>query len=688
MRCRACQRQNPADGVYCGGCGRRLALDVPALQDPRSHTPLHLVERILTTRSALEGERKQVTVLFVDVKGSMELAQQLDLELWHRILDRFFRILGAGVGAFEGTINQFTGDGIMALFGAPLAHEDHAQRACHASLRLVGDIAAFAQELRDAHGLEFAVRMGLNSGEVVVGKIGDDLRMDYTAMGHTVGLAARLQELAAPGQIVISDQTLALVAGLFATEAIGERHVKGVREVVRAHVLRGVGDLRTRLDVARMRGLTSFVGRRDELAALDVALRRALEGHGAALGIVGAAGVGKSRLCQEFVALCRSRGIRVVEAHCLSHARKAPLAVVRDLLRSALGVAADADAGHARAQIARRLLELDPALGDVVALVQDLLGVPDPGSRELHADPAEQERAVADLLRRLLRAHGATGPLVVHLDDAHWIDPESQRLLGEVADVARLTRTLLLSNFRPDFDAGAMAPAYYRQLVVAPLGRQATSEMITNLLGTDPSVAGLGEPILERTQGNPFFIEEVVRALDASSVLVGARGAYRATRDVSELGVPATVQSLLAARIDSLGEADKRLLQSASVIGKRFSERVLTHVVELPAAEVEASLAALERAEFIHAESDAAYAFQHPLTQEVAYASQLAEQRIALHAAVARALEEVLAERLGECAAVIAHHWEQAQRSALAHRWRRLAALRVTRIQPRRALPR
>jgi predicted ATPase len=247
---------------------------------------------------------------------------------------------------------------------------------------------------------------------------------------------------------------------------------------------------------------------------------------------------------------------------------------------------------------------------------------------------------------------------------------------------------LLLLNFPPDFHAGWMTRSYYQQVSVSPLGRGATSEMIASLLGSDPSVAALGELIGERTQGNPFFIEEVVRALDASGALVGARGAYRSTRDVSELGIPATVQSLLAARIDGLAENHKLVLQSASVIGKRFSERVLVRIVELPAADVEASLAALERAEFIHTEGEADYAFRHPLTQEVAYGSQLVERRIELHAEVARALEEVLAERLGECAALIAHHWEQAQKPFLARRWRRLAALRVTRIQPRRSLRR
>ena len=685
LPCAGCGRANPAENRFCGGCGRRLALEPAVAHDPRSHTPLHLVAKILTTRGALEGERKQVTVLFADVAGSLELAERLDPEAWHRILDRFFRLLAAGVSAFEGTINQFTGDGIMALFGAPLAHEDHAQRACHAALRLADALREFAREVHDEHGVEFRVRIGLDSGDVVVGKIGDDLRMDYTAQGHTVGVAARLQEIAAPGQIVISDQTAALAAGLFRLDEIGELQVKGLREPVRAHVLRGASALRTRLDVARGRGLTSFVGRGDEMATLDAALRRALDGHGGAVGIVGAPGVGKSRLCQEFVEQCRARGIPVVEAHCLSHARNAPLGVLRDLLRAALGVDRDADPELAREKIARRLVDLDPALGDAAPLAQELMAVADPRSPEPATDPAEQERASAGFLRRLLRARSTVGPYVVHLDDAHWIDPQSERLLAEVADVASDARTLLLLNFRPEFRAAWMARSYYQQVSVAPLGGPATRDMIASLLGDDPSVGALGDMVHERTQGNPFFIEEVVRALAGSGVLAGRPGAYRWTQSTSELGVPATVQALLAARVDGLAERDKLVLQSAAVIGKRFSASVLARIVGVPAGEIAPSLAALEHAEFVHRESDTECAFRHPLTQEVAYGSQLAERRVVLHAAVARALEDVFTERLGEHAAVIAHHWEQAQKPALAWRWRRLAALRVTRIQPRRS---
>lgn len=374
--CASCGRTSPVERSFCGGCGRRLERDAPAERDVRSHTPLHLAERILVSRGALEGERKQVTVLFADVRDSLALAERLDPEAWHGILDRFFRILADGVALFEGTINQFTGDGIMALFGAPLAHEDHAQRACHAALHLAERLSGFADEVVAEHGLAFAVRMGIDSGDVVVGRIGDDLRMDYTAQGHTVGLAARLQELAAPGRIVIGGGSAVLVGDLFRLEPLGPVRLKGLADPVQVYALLGTGELRTRLDVARSRGLTGFVGRGDEMAALEAALRRTLDGRGVAMGVVGAPGVGKSRLCEEFVQSCRERNVAVIEAHCLSHARSASLGVLRDVLRGALGVTGDADPEQARVRVAQRVADLDGALVDTLPSSTSCSGSP------------------------------------------------------------------------------------------------------------------------------------------------------------------------------------------------------------------------------------------------------------------------------------------------------------------------
>ena len=689
--CLSCGAKVEAGSKFCDGCG--TLLDAIPVSGPRAsrfaspelYTPKHLAEKILTSKSAMEGERKQVTVLFADLKGSMELLANRDPEEARKILDPVLERMIEAIHRYEGTVNQVMGDGIMALFGAPLAHEDHAVRACFAALRMQDAIKTYAGGVFRSRGVIVQIRIGLNSGEVVVRAIGSDLHMDYTAVGQTTHLAARMEQFADPGSILLTPSTLTLVRGYVDVKPLGPVPVKGLAHMVEGFEVIGPGPAQTRFQAAARHGLTRFVGRGDEMAALDAGLRRALEGHGVAMGVVGAAGVGKTRLCHEFIELCRSRHLHVVVTHCLSHARTVPLGVLRDLLLGALGVDQSENPELTRPMISERLIALDPSLVDALPLVHDLLDVTDAPSPEPARDPVEQERVVAGLLRRLLRARGAAGPFVVYLDDAHWIDPQSERLLAELADVASTTRALLLLNFRPEFHAAWMGRSYYQQLSVAPLGREAMRDMISGLLGHDPSVVEVGELIRERTQGNPFFIEEVVQALASSGAMAGERGAYRWTRASAELEVPATVQSLLAARVDGLAENDKLVLHAAAVIGKRFSQRVLRQIVGLPAGEVDRSLATLERAEFVHGETETEYVFRHPLTQEVAYGSQLLEQRIALHATVARALEEVFADRLGEHAALIAHHWEQARRPAQAARWRRLAALRVARIQPRRS---
>src|SRR5438445_5265544 len=320
VTCSSCGHANPAGQTFCNGCGGRLDESArSAARDRRAYTPQHLVEKILTSRTALEGERKQVTVLFADVKGSMELAEQVDPEEWHKILDRFFTILAEGVHRFEGTVNQYIGDGIMALFGAPIAHEDHARRACWAALHLTDELRRYAEDLKRSEGLGFSVRIGINSGEVVVGRIGDDLRMEYTAQGHTVGLAARMEQLADPGHVYLTEHTARLVDGWFRLRDLGPFTVKGVREPLRVYELEGPGTLKTRLDVSRARGFSRFLERHDEMASLDEALDCALSGDGRSVGIVAEPGVGKSRLCWEFTERCRARGLTVTVAHGVAH---------------------------------------------------------------------------------------------------------------------------------------------------------------------------------------------------------------------------------------------------------------------------------------------------------------------------------------------------------------------------------
>jgi class 3 adenylate cyclase/tetratricopeptide (TPR) repeat protein len=641
-------------------------------RNPRDYTPKHLAARILQSKSALEGERKHVTVLFADIKGSMELAEQVDPEEWHAVLDRYFQVVSGVVHRYEGTVNQYTGDGVMALFGAPIAHEDHAQRACYAALQLRDELRELGQGLRRQHGLDFAARIGLNSGDVVVGKIGDDLRMDYTAQGHTVGLAERMQQLAETGKPYLAEDTAALVAGYFRLEDLGEFRLKGVASPVRAYGLEGAGELRTRLDMSRSRGFSRFVGRDDEMAILEAALDRAVAGNGQVVGVVADAGVGKSRLCFEFAARCRARGIPVRHATGVAHGRAIPLLPILEFLRESFGILARDGDHEARQKIAGAIVLLDEELRDELPLLFDFLGVPDPERPAPALDPEQRQRRLLELVKRLSVARSQRQPAVLVFEDLHWIDPATQAFIEALADGAEGHRTLMIVNFRPEYGADWTHRSYFQQLALRPLDRSGIDEMLREWLGSDPSLRAVRERIAERTAGNPFFIEEVVRALIESGRLEGARGHYRAVADPEEIEIPATVQNVLAARIDRLGGREKQVLQTAAVIGDEFPEPLVERVAGLPRVELSDALRSLLQAEFLWERAlypELEYAFKHPLTQEVAAASLLRERRRRLHALVAGALEERHAGALDEKAALLAHHWEEAGEALAAARW-------------------
>jgi class 3 adenylate cyclase/tetratricopeptide (TPR) repeat protein len=668
--------------VWVGEGRQPLAPGEPATtppeRDPRDYTPRHLADKILQSKSALEGERKQVTVLFADVKGSMELAEQVDPEEWHRILDRFFQILADGVHRFEGTVNQYTGDGIMALFGAPIAHEDHAQRACYAALHLRQELARHAVEVKREHGLNISVRMGIHSGEVVVGKIGADLRMDYTAQGHTVGLAARMEELASPDTAYLTDATASLVSGYLDLADLGPFELKGVGEPVRVHQLVGMGKLRTRFEVARQRGLTRFVGREDDLQALEAVLAGCHEGNGQVVGVVGEAGVGKSRLCFELAEHCRARGLRVFEGRGVAHGKNLPFLPILQVFRAYYGIADQDDDRTAREKIAGRMLLLDEGFREVLPLLFEFLGVPDPERPAPQMDPEAWQRRLFSVLGRLAQSGRAESPIITLIEDLHWLDGGSEAWIAEWVDAIAGTPGLLLVNFRPEYHADWMKKSYYRQLPLAPLGANAIRSLLDDLLGGDPSIAGLAETIHQRTGGNPFFTEEVVQSLIEAGNLEGTRGDYRLVTPIDELVIPGTVQSMLAARIDRLAEREKQLLQTAAVIGREFGEPILGAVSELPRGDLSEALGSLKASEFIYEQAlypVAEYAFRHPLTQEVALHSQLQERRRRTHAAVARAIEAANPAKLDESAALIAHHLEGAGKALEAAGWHRRAAV-------------
>jgi class 3 adenylate cyclase/tetratricopeptide (TPR) repeat protein len=618
-----------------------------------------------------------VTVLFADVMGSMELAEQVETEDWRRLINRFFAILCEGVNRFEGTVDKFTGDGIMALFGAPIAHEDHAQRACFAALALQRELSAYAAELRRERGLGFSVRIGLNSGEVVVGSIGPDLAMEYTAIGHTVGLAQRMEQLAEPGKVYVTQNTAALVEGYLALANLGEFQIKGATGPLQVFELTGVGAARGRLDVSRARGFSRFVGRDEELRILESAFEQAAAGQGVVVGVVGEAGVGKSRLCHEFAERHHARGVPVYKVAGQAHASSVPLLPVLQLLRAYFDIGDQDSERTARERIAGKLLLLDETFAEDLPLMFDFLGVPDPDRRPPRMDPDARQRLLLGLTRRVIHAESANEPVINVFEDLHWIDPASAVFLESHIEAIHSTRSLVVVNFRPEYQASWMSKSYYRQIALSPLGAEAIEAILAELLGPDRSLADLPALIRGRTGGNPFFIEEVVQSLVESGTLIGRRGDYQLAKPITTAAVPASVRAVLAARIDRLPQREKAVLQAAAVIGKEFSETLLARVATAEGNGLAEALRNLVKGEFIYEHElypEAIYAFVHPLTQEVAYGSQLGDRRAALHAAVATAITDHHPDRLDEWAGLLAQHWRAAGEKLEAARWLARAA--------------
>jgi class 3 adenylate cyclase/tetratricopeptide (TPR) repeat protein len=649
--------------VWAGGTASVAApaatpTPVPA-QAPLTYTPPHLAEKILAARPALEGERKQVTVFFADLKDSTRLIEGLDPEAAQQLLDPAIHLMMEAVHRFEGTVNQVLGDGLMALFGAPIAHEDHALRACYAALALQNAIRTYAEAVRRTHGMLLQLRVGLNAGEVVVRAIGNDLHTDYSAVGQHTHLAARMEQLAAPGTILLTAAVLRLVEGLVRVTALGALPVKGFTEPVEGFELLGASDIRRRLQAAALRGLTRFVGREPELAALTQALEWAGSGHGQVVALVGEAGVGKSRLVYECVHSHRTQGWRVLEAASVSYGKATPYFPVLELLRRYAQVDDHDDPRTIRAKVTGHVLTLDETLQETLPALLSLLGALPEDSPFLHLDPSQRRQRTLAALQRLLLRDSQVQPLLLVFEDLHWIDSETQALLDGLVERLPTAPLLLLVNYRPEYQHGWGSKTYYTQLRLDPLPPASAAEVLRALLGDDASLAPLTQLLIERTEGNPFFLEESVRTLVETSVLVGEPGAYRLVKPVDSLQVPATIQAVLAARIDRLPREEKRLLQTAAVIGTEVPLPLLQAIADLPEAGLHRGLAHLQAAEFLYETRlfpEPEYTFKHALTHEVAYNSLLLERRRGLHAHIVEALEALAPERVAEQIEGLAHH--------------------------------
>lgn len=650
---------------FCSQCAHPIGLDgehraVNRFLSPDNYTPKHLAVRILTTKHDLEGERKQVTVLFADIVGSLRIIADRDPEEAQKLLDPVLDHMLEAVHHYEGMVNRVMGDGIMALFGAPLAHEDHAVRACYSALRMQQTIARYAEEIRRIHGAPITIRVGINSGEIVVSSINNDLYMDYTVVGQTAHLASRMEQMAMPGSVLATADTIRLVEGYVEAKSLGEMTIKGLGHSVEVYEITEGAFERTKLQAAASRGLTPFVGRELEVKHLTQALDHARGGHGQVVAVVGEPGMGKSRLIHEFVHSARTEDCLVLETNSASYGHAASYLPVIELLRHYYFKISQRDnAKSIREKVTEKILALDPSLQDVIPPLLDLLDALDAGHPFQALDPLQHRQHTYQAITRLLLRENHVQPVVAVFEDLHWNDSLTLGLLNEIVVNARDARLLLLVSYRPEFHDDWKGRPNYRNLRLEPLESESLATLLHSLLGSDPALEGLKNFVLDRAGGNPFFVEELVRTLVDRKVLEGTRQNYKMTKPISGNEIPPTVQAVLAARIDALPKAQKRLLQEAAVIGHDVPLSLLKEISSLPDSELRGVLDNLQTAEFVFPTQlfpDLQFSFKHALTHDVAYAGLRSERRREIHQRVVLAIERVYAGRIGEQVERLADH--------------------------------
>jgi class 3 adenylate cyclase/tetratricopeptide (TPR) repeat protein len=698
MRCPQCAHENARGVKFCGECGARLQLPCPACgvanppankfcqecgapltaapaptpappagaaaryASPESYTPKHLAEKILTSRGAMAGERKGVTVMFADVSDFTAMSEKLDPEEVHAIMDRSFEVILSEVHRYEGTINQFLGDGVMALFGAPIAHEDHAHRALNAALVIQARLKPLADEVRRMHGVEFQMRMGINTGFVVVGAIGKDLRMDYTAVGDTTNLAARLLGLAKPGQIVVGRRTQHLRDGFFVFEDLGDFQVKGKAEPVRAYALISEVSGRTRLEVSRERGLTPLVGRERELASLTGIYRRAAAGRSAIVLLAGEPGVGKSRLLYEFLRQLDGAGALELETTCVSYGRSMAYRPIVELLRRYLGLAEGIAGEELRRRVADQLQFVGLEGEEQSMLLAHFLGVSAPPEfLNRLSGPQLKERTLGVLRDVFLRA-SESAPLILIVENMYWIDSASEEFLAHLAAGLPGHRVLLVLTTRPGYAASWLPAPLAETIALEGLGTGDVRGMVRTLLAAEEISAQLFNILAEKSEGNPLYVEEILRQLQETGGIAVEAGKARLSR--ADVTVPATIHDIIAARIDRLAEPQKETLQGAAVVGRRFGISLVSRILEVAPEQLAAHLLDLHDLDFIFPsaqEPELMYSFKHALTQEVVYAGMLERRRRTYHAAAGLGLEDLYAGRIDEVVELIAHHFGRGQ---------------------------
>lgn len=681
IACPRCHSRIPVGKKYCGDCGQNLSQggNVPVkpgvdYDRPDSYTPKFMAEKILTTRGSLEGERKLVTVFFSDVTGFTSLSEKLDPETVHQIMDGCFKILMDEIHKYEGTINQFTGDGAMALFGAPLAHEDHAQRACHAALAIQQSLAQYAQKIKNEFNLDFRMRIGLNSGPVVVGAIGDDLRMDYTAVGDTTNLAARMENMAEPGTILISDSTFRLVKTYFQIESLGKVDVKGKKDQQMVYKLTGVSGIKSRLDASKDRGLIEYIGRKDEIEDLARVFRKVESGRGQVVGIVGEAGIGKSRFVMEMHRKADDQ-ITYIETRCLQHSSNIPFLPILQSFKSFLDIGEGESREKINEKLKTRLERLDRDLIEYLSAFRHFLSLPTGDNQWENFDPKEKRIRLFEAIRNLLIRLSLDTPLVLVIDDLQWLDKTSEEFIHYFIEWISNTKIVLLLLYRPEYGHQWANKSFYTQIGIYPLSKAESKTYIGCLLNKGEISRQVEELILQRTSGNPLFMEELVYMLLENGTILKENNNYQLNEKASHHQVPDTIQGIIAGRMDRLEDNIKATMQTAAVIGRSFAFKILATLPGLDD-EIKPCLLRLQSLELIYEKRvfpELEYIFRNIITQEVAYNSLLFNRRKEIHGSVGKAIEKMYPSRIEEFYEVVAHHFSKSNHYKSAFKYLKLS---------------
>jgi class 3 adenylate cyclase/tetratricopeptide (TPR) repeat protein len=679
-KCPSCGYRFESEALFCDECGYNFATSKVSLPvdyaRPESYTPKFLTDKILNTRSAVEGERKVVTVLFADVANYTAIAEEHDPEEVHQIMDGCFKILMDSIHRYEGTINQFTGDGIMAIFGAPIAHESHAPRACYAALSIQKAIEDYGEKIKADCGLEFKMRFGINSGLVMVGAIGNDLRRDYTAVGDTTNLASRLESIAEPGSVLVSESTYRLTKAYFKLEALGPVTLKGMREPQNAYRLIDSTSVRTRFEESVSKGLVRFVGRKNSMATLRIIWNKATEGFGQVLGIMGEPGVGKSRLLLEFKRSFADDDIHFLEGRCFPHGDSIAYLPFLDILKSLFSIKEGQDDSDSTKHIKERitLMDKEPAPFMITAF-QQLLSLKTDDDSWHSIEPRQKRYHIFESLKRLFIKMSEDKPLIIVVDDLQWMDKTSEEFLSYFIDSISQKPILLVLLYRPEYTHPWERKIHYCKIGLSQLTKKSSIELISAVLGEGAPEDELEQLILRQSAGNPLFIEELIHSLLENHVIEKKNGRFVLVRRFDSINIPDTIYGIVAARIDKLDDTLKRITQVASVIGHNFGYRVLQTITGM-GEELRSYLDKLQSLELIYEKNlspELEYTFKHALIQEVAYGSLLLKRRTELHANIGLSLELLYTDKLDEFYEILAYHFSLGEDYPKAYRYLKLS---------------